>query len=733
MREDQLHVSGSTTFLHNGGKVLWFGHMARPRQLGFEPRAIDRFFEVSLLAMLASGYAALAGSGALDLASVLTGAATLAARALQLAGRLRWRPAPRLVTWATVGCFFFVPLDYLLLSRDRFDTVVHLVLLVAAIKLLSARTRRDYSLLAVIAFLEFLAASALSASLSFFVFLAVFLLAAVATFSSGEIRHASESRHVVTRGATAFSRRLGWLTFSAAFAILALTSALFFVLPRTARAALDRFLPAGARMSGFSNEVTLGQTGEIRRSSASAFHVRFEDNVRPAGLLWRGAALGEFNGWKWYNTYRPGRMLHPGSDGFVRLVDDDQLRRSDGSRMSYRVFVDAGGADALFVAGNPEHFRVPAQTVVETATGGYRLPLADTAGLRYDVYSFFPANGARSAGYQPLSESQRTFYLRLPPVDERVIALARRITAGARSDAERVRRLERYLLDGYRYSLEPLERVVDDPLAYFILERRKGHCEYFASALAVMARIVWVPARVVTGFRGGSLNPLSGWYVVRASEAHSWVEVWLPETGWTAVDATPPDPNPAGVSWLSRLGLWADAVDMFWQEWVLGYDIDRQLTLAFRVGESRQQLSFGWAEKPLAALRRAGTRLGDVRPGTAGWTTGLLVALLLAAWKGRSAAAAIGRLLRRRRLQRGEAAGLSGSEVYDQLLHALRRRGYERDPAHTPAEFASRLPEGPLSGLASEFTADYYLFRYGRREDAAPRLAALLDRIDQLP
>src|ERR1019366_5904852 len=113
---------------------------------------------------------------------------------------------------------------------------------------------------------------------------------------------------------------------------------------------------------------------------------------------------------------------------------------------------------------------------------------------------------------------------------------------------------ESYLRKNFSYTLELPKTDMRDPIANFLFRRKKGHCEYFASAMAVMLRTIGIPSRVTTGFAGGVYNPISGWYVVRASDAHSWVEAYLPRLGWTTFDPTPPDPNPPQLSLASRLG-----------------------------------------------------------------------------------------------------------------------------------------------------------------------------------
>ena len=309
------------------------------------------------------------------------------------------------------------------------------------------------------------------------------------------------------------------------------------------------------------------------------------------------------------------------------------------------------------------------------------------------------------------------------------MALAQRITAGAKTDYERARAIEHYLRTEFRYSLAPLEHEVDDPLAHFLFVSKKGHCEYFASAMGVLLRAVWVPSRVATGFQSGSFNPISGWHVVRASDAHSWVEAWVPGEGWMTFDPTPSDPGGGGGSAFSRLGLWVDAASMFWQEWVMGYDLDRQLTLAFEVDRKRRGVSMDWAERFYSRLR-AGWRTPALQ-----WNPWLLAApvalllILLGPWLRRRSM----EWFRLRRLRMGQPAPDDASLIYRQMLNELRRRGLVKPGATTPAEFARGLQPAATATAVSEFTELYYALRFGGRRENAARLAVLLDRIEQLP
>jgi hypothetical protein len=360
---------------------------------------VGRYFEFSLLGMLASGYCAMLGSGALsgsaaDLIFLALAGLALVLRGLAAGGVVRLPIPAGAVTAATLLYLAAYPVDYLFLSRSFLQATVHLVFFVAIVKVLTASTARDHFFLKIIAFLQLLAASILSSNLTFFACLIAFLVAAVATFACDEILKASSGRQVVTRGAGAFARRLSWLTATTTAGILALTFALFFVLPRTARAALDRLLPAAQRVSGFAPEITLGATGEIRRLGAPVFHARFNRPSLGTGLKWRGMALAEFNGWKWYNSapaYGPtaARRLKP-ENGLLKLMDD-ALLRVEAPRITYEVVLNRTGTEWLFTAGTPEYLRVPSAIVI-AANSGFRVPFAEAEGFRYVVHATLAEN-----------------------------------------------------------------------------------------------------------------------------------------------------------------------------------------------------------------------------------------------------------------------------------------------------------------------------------------------------
>jgi hypothetical protein len=322
-------------------------------------------------------------------------------------------------------------------------------------------------------------------------------------------------------------------------------------------------------------------------------------------------------------------------------------------------------------------------------------------------------------------------YLQLPSskLDPRIPELARAFAAGAATDLARARAIERHLRRDYGYTLELPRQEVQDPLSYFLFTRRKGYCEYFASAMAVMLRTLGIPSRLVTGFQSGIYNPINELWVIRASDAHSWVEGWIPGYGWTTFDPTPPDPNPT-FALLTRFGLYLDAAQTFWRDWVVSYDVNRQGTLTDRMEQSARRTGIRWFDF-LSGFKTEGLGRSIVTFGPfAGLAlVGIAAVLLLGPRLIR-----ILRITRRvRRVRRGHAGTGDATLLYQRMLHILQRRGYQKPPWFTPAEFAASLPATGLGIAVIEFTATYNAWRFGGRTELAPRLSGLLDELERQP
>src|ERR1700722_5373355 len=429
---------------------------------------VDRFFELSLLGLLASGFLAVAGSGYLDAPTIVITAVALLTRPFFLARGTRFELPPIVITLLTLAYIGFYAVDYFYISRSFIPAAIHLVFFVAVVKILTGHTDRDYLLLKVIALLELLAACIVSASFNFFVFLLLFLVLGVATFASSEIRQSRKRGYSPAKitGAGVTARLVG-VVLSVSLAILLITSGLFFFLPRTARAAFQHLVSHRYHLAGFSNHVSLGEIGEIKQENVPVMHVkmdRMED--RALALKWRGAVLSEFNGRAWFNRPAAGQILQPDRAGLLSLQDESPRR--DGRYVSYAVYLSDLAQDALFFAGTPQYLRIDS-LVVRRPFGNYSAQFADSRTVSYQVYSRLdsPAAASDPALVEPLPAMARQAYLQLPRLDPRIRELTLNIVHAQASPVAQAHLLENYLRGNYGYTLELPQVEPDDPLAFF--------------------------------------------------------------------------------------------------------------------------------------------------------------------------------------------------------------------------------------------------------------------------
>ncbi|MEP6714397.1 MAG: transglutaminaseTgpA domain-containing protein, partial [Terriglobia bacterium] len=495
-----------------------------------------------------------------------------------------------------------------------------------------------------------------------------------------------------------------------------LTAGLFLMVPRTARAAA-LFFPDAPHLTGYSNIVDLGTFGRIGKDMRPVMHIVSYARPLPPWLKWRGTALSRFDGKRWSEP--PAPVLDISHTGMVEVAGTMQRSRRDAGRLLYRVVVNSSDTGTLFIAGIPEFINVAAPRLVRTAEDSFRVEPATGEKLEYEV-SAHPG----PALLEPLGKAERWRYLQLPPIDRRIGNLAR-AWAGASDPMGAALGIETHLRQDFEYSLEGSTQPVADPLANFLFVTKRGYCEYFASAMAVMLRAMGTPARVATGFQSGYYNDVSGMYVVRASDAHAWVEAWIAGRGWVTFDPTPLGIAPTG--FLSRVNMYFDAADSWWQQWVVSYDTGRQASLANQFADRLRSFMYGRRQ-----ARGWRAWITAEMPGNAWkWGTGAVALMLLAAAGVWASPRVLLRTRRSARLYRIANKGGSpgdGRALYEHMLKAMERRGYRKPGWFTPMEFARGLPSGESERVA-QFTSVYNSVRFGGNTAAARELARELEQM----
>jgi transglutaminase-like putative cysteine protease len=716
------------------------------------PQAINKYFELSMYLLVLVGFGTLASTGGLDLPTIVIVGAALAFRGYLFSKRRHIVISERWTTPLTVAYFIFYAADYFLLSRSFLTATVHLVLFAVIVRTFSLRRDRDYTMLAVLAFLMVLASAVLTVDSVFLLFFAGFMLTAVASFILMEMRRSGRAARFQARHSTdmqehrhlAFS--LARVTPGLVLMILVGAAAVFFLLPRMSTGYLGGYSFGTDLSTGFSDRVQLGQIGQIQQSNAVVMHVEIDgDREGRYALNWRGVALENFDGRNWTNP-REQYMLYRGGDGSFAipllsqgvaqaLSTRDRVVPGKLTRViHYRVLMEPIGTNIFFLA--PWARRVKgAYRTLQIDSGG---AVSDSDSQRSvsiyeadsDISTPSPAELREASGSLP----QFTLaYLQLPRLDPRIPQLAAQVTGSAASNYDKATALELYLRTHYGYTLQLPRSLVADPLANFLFDRKQGHCEYFASSMAVMLRTLGVPARVVNGFRSDEFNDLTSNYVVRAKNAHSWVEAFFPGYGWVTFDPTPAGAIESPQGW-ERALLYLDAASSFWREWVISYDTSHQNIL----GQSMLHGTRGswervrmWARLRYARLlswARKGQRGMELAPGR--WLgVSVVVALLLLVLAN---AGRIGRMIRTRRLHAhperspDEAAAM----WYERMSRFLERRGVRKSTTQTAREFVRVIEDERVRVRVGEFTDAYESARFGNSSDDALRLPDLYEEVE---
>ncbi|HEY8623832.1 MAG TPA: DUF3488 and transglutaminase-like domain-containing protein, partial [Casimicrobiaceae bacterium] len=366
-----------------------------------------------------------------------------------------------------------------------------------------------------------------------------------------------------------------------------LAALLFVLFPRLAGPLWGTPTETGAR-SGLSDSMHPGSISELSLSDAVAFRVDFHGSPPPPALrYWRGPVLSRFDGREWRAVYK----FLPGT--FVPR----QVRP-----IEYTVTLEPHGKVWLFALEHPSALpRSPSNDPFAPAGD-------DIADLTYDQQLVAKAPVAQAIRYTQRSSLRASYpgtddnpreSLQLPLNNPRTLAFAKKMREGVDSDRAYVNAvLNWFHQEPFVYTLAPplLDR---DPVDGFLFDTRRGFCEHYAGAFTVLLRAAGIPARVVTGYQGGEMNPDGDYMIVRQSDAHAWAEALL-DGQWQRFDPTAAvAPSrierglgaalPAGepvpyfarleMTWLKSLRLQWDAVNYQWQRGVVGFNIERQRDL----------------------------------------------------------------------------------------------------------------------------------------------------------
>lgn len=424
-------------------------------------------------------------------------------------------------------------------SEDIIMPSVEALTIILAIRFLGKKTSREYLQIHLIALL-LLGASTLF-SISWF-FLARLILMVISTvFSILLITFLKETRQEILtyENIKSLFKYAVFITLSA----IPLSIFFFFILPRTPYPLLD--IGFTKAKTGFSETVSLGYVSTIEEDSSVVMRIKMK-KIKEENLYWRVITFDKFDGKKWYRTINSIKKLSPVSSK---------------EKVTYSIMLEPSTEQYLPVLDFPEN--VYMRNIVYEYPGVFKTSFIIDRTIRYDASSFITP-GIKESEPDPV-------YLQIPyPFSQKITTLTEKITSGLSDKYEIAKNIMNFL-SNYRYSLKNLP-AGDNPLEDFLFYRKTGNCEYFATAMAVMLRIKGIPSRVVGGFKGGSYNNLGEYYLIRASDAHLWVEAWI-NGKWIRLDPSSSRQIRTAEPVIFML------IDYIWNSIVLNYDVKAQIKL----------------------------------------------------------------------------------------------------------------------------------------------------------
>lgn len=579
----------------------------------------------------------------------------------------------------------FAAADFLWLSPSLLHVGAHLLIALMFTRL-RHRTAREYLQLVVIVFLQMVAAAGLAAYGTFNAGFAVYLPVMVWALVHYHLLAEAERADVVPSEPPA-----GLAPWIAAAALTAVISAgvLFLFLPRMGLELLGVVPQNDVRLSGFSPQVRLGAIGSVKRDPTIVMRVAGSSvGVGAPSLYLRGAVFDAFDGQNWLATTPTRKMVPPDGDGRFTLGHD----AGDGPAMA--IHAEPLDTPVLFTPERTDGVAGPFVAVLVDDDEIFNLPYPPGTRQTYDVWQHPHAEPRMTAA----DVSAR--YLR-ENGSPRLADLAGEVAGQASTPHDQAVAVERFLRTRYTYTLD-VPGGEERPVETFLFDRGSGYCEHFASAMALMLRTLGIPTRLVTGFLVQEWNPFGQYAIVRQGDAHAWVEVFLPESGWTRFDPTPPAPL-SDRPWTGRVEQYLDSLRTGWDRYVLDFSLGDQHAAIERAEAGWDQLRTRVVAR-LGAARQRVDRVSD-----AAWLIGGLTALI-----------ACGALATRGRVRwpvlRHPPSSDGSIAFYRQLLRVLEQQGLSKPPAATPWEFAlqqaSRLE---CAEAVQRVTERYYEVRFGHR------------------
>ncbi|MDF1667786.1 MAG: DUF3488 and transglutaminase-like domain-containing protein, partial [Planctomycetota bacterium] len=476
---------------------------------------------------------------------------------------------------------------------------------------------------------------------------------------------------------------ISWLpwVFKLIPALLLTTGLVFFFMPRSKSPNFGFLGKRSARKTGFGANVNLGNSGRIHKDHRVVMRVKVERGALPADPYFRGNVFDIYWRNKWHQAVPEWQGNLEATNG-VFLFSRSGWRGEPNTTLLFNL--EAAKHSTIFTAGPTETIQFPRENFQLMFFGlhsGFLTPGQHLKGRQYRTEGWADRPHLSLSGVADRRAQGRCLLLprglKKPTLKKitQSIYLSEKETPS--TALERAEVLTRHFQTKFRYSLDIPDSEGKDPILYFLMESKTGHCEFFASSLALLLRAEGIPTRLINGYRTQEYDELNGEHVVRESNAHAWVEVLIPERGWVRFDPTPPSSETADENGV--FGTVTKWFDDKWARYVMGFSSFDQKKwvkrLVAQIGEIFQ------SEKPSKSIQAARSALIVL--------AGVLLALFAFFFR---------RWWMKRRLRRLRAWGFTGnfesSKVLGEILKHFDELGHGKESHETIEEYSRRMVSG---------------------------------------
>lgn len=631
----------------------------------------------------------------------------------------------RIIENSLILAFFFLSILRIFAMKGSFLIVVaDFLIAFTFLKLAFRKEKQDLTQIIALSFFLLLSASTLALDFTFLLIFVLYVPMVTWTLSLHTLMKDEtaddEGKHESVLSPSLIRNSILTLTLTLIFSVT-----IFVFFPRLSLTVFQGAFLGPAYKAGFTDKMHLAKSGGIFEDSTVAMRVEMDGNSGAGPWYLRGQTLSIFDGQEWTSAGKNGDRENPSQMPGIRKVlrnrfqilslDPNLLKKEyamqldESSFIKQKIYLES--VDTQLIFGLPRMVSLTARLpeIRVNPDESVLRPNGFSGRMVYEAVSFVEKPNEKiliDKAKQAIktgggSDPETIPNLQLPDMDfARIRALTKKVTSRRDSPYTKAIKIEQYLRKNYLYTLNLNARDQADPVDHFLFTSKRGTCEYFASAMALMMRLEGIPTRIATGFLMTEWNPSGKYFIVRAKDAHSWIECYLGGM-WIQFDPTPrgvrTELSQTALSWMKQK---VDYLNFLWNAHVLSYDVESQRKVATAVQLKSNDLSiamdrlFGnfkanlWKHRLIPRTkRRENDEVKSRFRSPLKWIGWVIAALaFLGTWRYRS----------KFKLSRfGASKKLPAPNFYSDLLKILAKKGFKKKHSETPGEFIDRLSRNP--------------------------------------